>query len=262
MKNINVICGILALLLCVAAISSCGKPADSSQNSGNNQGTDPDPTPSGPYFTATLPDEVVLNMDPGAVSWVVDTNIEDWTATSSESWCKPVTGSTELLLQIEAYDARDDNGQYQYDPPRTCTVDVTAGTVFSKSIRIVQQTYTIITFPQQSLSANYDWIQDGPTGMIILLSSDGDTREVMISSNAWLWVPETTALWLKAEYVDGATLKLTSSARAQSETSARSAQVKVYDKNNELVYSTFTVQDAPANVEGQDFGYGDHTGWD
>ena len=52
------------------------------------------------------------------------------------------------------------------------------------------------------------------------------------------------------------------SARAQSETSARSAEVKVYDKNNELVYSTFTVQDAPASVEGQDFGYGDHTGWD
>lgn len=169
----------------------------------------------------------------------------------------------ELRLDIEEYKIRNAYGyDWEYAQPRTCTVDVTAGTVFSKSIRIVQQTYTIITFPQQAMSAKYDWIQDDPSGMTVLLSSDGDTREVMISSNAWLWVPETTALWLKAEYVDGATLKLTSSARAQSETSARSAQVKVYDKNNELVYSTFTVQDAPANVEGQDFGYGDHTGWD
>lgn len=253
-------CHSLMVASLLLLLTGCGKPDPHPTTS--DPGTTPT-TPSGPYFRAELPDERVSNADSDVAIWAVDTNIEDWKATSSESWCKPTVTAKELRLDIEEYKIRNAYGyDWEYAQPRTCTVDVTAGTVFSKSIRIVQQTYTIITFPQQSLSANYDWIQDGPTGMIILLSSDGDTREVMISSNAWLWVPETTALWLKAEYVDGATLKLTSSARAQSETSARSAQVKVYDKNNELVYSTFTVQDAPANVEGQDFGYGDHTGWD
>lgn len=251
----------MALLLCVAAISSCGKPADSSQNSGNNQGTDPDPTPSGPYFTATLPDEVVLNMDPGAVSWVVDTNIEDWTATSSESWCKPVTGSTELLLQIEAYDARDDNGQYQYDPPRTCTVTVKAGTVFSKTIQVVQQTHVIISFIQRTYSMNYDWISDGPDGMNVLLSAAGQTRDLVVSSNAYRWVPTTDASWLKVECVDNATLRLISAARSDSDTQPRSAVVKVYVETDQLNYETFTVLDAPASVEGNDFGYGDHTDW-
>ena len=259
MKNINVICGILALLLCVAAISSCGKPDPHPTTS--DPGTTPT-TPSGPYFRAELPDERVSNADSDVAIWAVDTNIEDWKATSSESWCKPTVTAKELRLDIEEYKIRNANGDWEYAQPRTCTVDVTAGTVFSKSIRIVQQTYTIITFPQQAMSAKYDWIQDGPSGMTVLLSSDGDMREILVSSNTWRWVPETDAGWLKAEYVNGSTLRLTSTARAETETSARSAQVKVYDKNNELVYSTFTVQDAPANVEGQDFGYGDHTGWD
>ena len=193
----------------------------------------------------------------------METDIKDWTAESSESWCKTATSATELRLDVEDYKVRNayDNG-WEYAQPRTCTVSVKAGTVFSKTIRIVQQTYTIITFPQQAMSSNYDWIQDGPGGMTVLLSSDGDMREILISSNTWRWVPETDAGWLKAEYVNGSTLRLTSTARAETETSARSATVRVYDKNDELVYATFAVQDAPANVEGQDFGYGDHTDWD
>lgn len=240
-------------------LTGCGKPDPHPTTS--DPGTTPT-TPSGPYFRAELPDERVSNADSDVAIWAVDTNIEDWKATSSESWCKPTVTAKELRLDIEEYKIRNEYGYWEYAQPRTCTVDVTAGTVFSKSIRIVQQTYTIITFPQQSYSANYDWIQDGPSGMTVLLSSDGDMREILVSSNAWLWVPETDAGWLKAEYVNGSTLRLTSTARAETETSARSATVRVYDKNDELVYSTFTVQDAPANVEGQDFGYGDHTGWD
>ena len=246
-----------ALLLLL--LSGCGKAPKPSPD----PGTDPTPTPSGPYFRADLPDERVSNVDPDIAIWPVETDIKDWTATSSETWCRTTTSATELRLDIDEYKVRNayDNG-WEYAQPRTCTVTVKAGTVFSKTIRIVQQTYTIITFPQQSLSSRYDWIQDGPEGMAVLLSSDGDTRDVMVSSNSWRWVPETDAGWLKAEYVNGSTLRLTSTARAQSETASRSTQVKVYDQNNLLQYSTFTVKDAPANVGGEDFDYGDHTGWD
>lgn len=255
-------CHSLMVASLLLLLTGCGKPDPPPTTS--DPGTTPTTptTPSDPYFRAELPDERVSNADSDVAIWAVDTNIEDWKATSSESWCKPTVTAKELRLDIEEYKIRNANGDWEYAQPRTCTVDVTAGTVFSKSIRIVQQTYTIITFPQQAMSAKYDWIQDGPSGMTVLLSSDGDMREILVSSNTWRWVPETDAGWLKAEYVNGSTLRLTSTARAETETSARSAQVKVYDKNNELVYSTFTVQDAPANVEGQDFGYGDHTGWD
>lgn len=255
-------CHSLMVASLLLLLTGCGKPDP--HPTPPDSGTTPTTptTPSSPYFRAELPDERVSNADSDVAIWAVDTNIEDWKATSSESWCKPTVTAKELRLDIEEYKIRNAYGYWEYAQPRTCTVDVTAGTVFSKSIRIVQQTYTIITFPQQSLSANYDWIQDGPSGMTVLLSSDGDMREILVSSNTWRWVPETDAGWLKAEYVNGSTLRLTSTARAETETSARSATVRVYDKNDELVYSTFTVQDAPANVEGQDFGYGDHTDWD
>ena len=255
-------CHSLMVASLLLLLTGCGKPDPPPTTS--DPGTTPTTptTPSDPYFRAELPDERVSNADSDVAIWAVDTNIEDWKATSSESWCKPTVTAKELRLDIEEYKIRNANGDWEYAQPRTCTVDVTAGTVFSKSIRIVQQTYTIITFPQQAMSAKYDWIQDGPSGMTVLLSSDGDMREILVSSNTWRWVPETDAGWLKAEYVNGSTLRLTSTARAETETSARSATVRVYDKNDELVYSTFTVQDAPANVEGQDFGYGDHTDWD
>ena len=255
-------------LFCLAlsvALSGCGKPdnPDPGTNPGTNPGTDPGTDPATPFFTASLPDEWVFNMDPGAMSWPVETNITDWTATSSESWCKPTPMTDQLWLDIEDYDARDENGYERFDPPRTCTVTVKAGSVYSKTIQIVQQTHTIIYFPQKDYSREYDWIEDGPTGMTVFLSADGQTRDLLVTTNTWRWIPETDAAWLKVECVNNSTLRLTSTARAETVTAARSAQVKVYDKYNEyFVYSTFTVEDAPATVGGEDFGYGDHTEWD
>ena len=261
---------ILVLLVCAVAICNCGKPSGSSTdptpgpNPGTNPGTDPGvtPPPSGPYFTITLPDEVVLNMDSEVVMWPVSTDVTDWTAISSETWCKATPGSSELRLDIEEYDARYENGQYKYDPPRICTVTVQAGSLYSKTVTIVQQTHVIISFTQQTYSRDYDWILDEPDGMKVLLSAGGQTRDVIISSNAYRWVPTTEASWLKVECVDNATLRVTSTARPDSETAPRSAQVKVYVESDELNYETFTVLDASASVDGNDFGYGDHTDWD
>ena len=194
-----------ALLLSLAACDKTPKP---------NPAPDPEPpAPVGPYFKADLPDECVINMDQGAVAWKVETNITDWTVSSSETWCKATPKADQIWLEVENYDARDENGFEAYDPPRICTVTVQAGTVFNKTIKLVQQTHTIIDFPQRTYSMNYDWILDEPSGMVVLLSADGQTRELVVQSNAYRWIPTTEASWLKVECLNNSTLKLTSTAR-------------------------------------------------
>lgn len=255
----------LAALLCAAlflsVVGACQKPAKPGEE-GQGGGQQQPPVPTGPYFKADLPDEYLMSFNQGAVSWPVDTDITDWTATSDADWCKPTAKAKELWLDVEDYDCRDENDAYKYDPPRICTVTVKAGTVFSKTIKIVQDTHTFISFTQLRYSLNYDWILDEPSGMKVLLSADGQTRDLMISSNAYRWVPETEATWLKVKCVDNATLRLTSTARADTETAPRSATVKLYVETDRLNTANFTVEDAPASVEGNDFSYGDHTDWD
>lgn len=248
---------VLAAMLMI--LPGCQKTPKPGQEQGQGQQQE---QPKGPYFKVDLPDEFLMNYNQGAASWPVQTDITDWTATSDADWCKPTAKTNELWLDVEDYDCRDENGYERYDPPRTCTVTVKAGTVYSKTFKVIQQTHMIIYFTQLRYSLNYDWILDEPSGMKVLMSADGQTRELMITTNAYRWVPETDADWLKAEYVNNSTLRLTSSARPESETEARSATVKVSVESDLLNYATLTVLDAPANVEGNDFSYGDHTDWD
>lgn len=256
---------LLRALLCASLLLSavaCDKPLKPDPTPGPTPGPDPEPKPAAPFFRADLPAEFVFNVDAGVMDWPVETNISDWTATSSDTWCKATPSQTGLRLETENYIVMGDGENVEYVAPRVCTVTVQAGTTFSKTIQIVQQTYTAINFPQHELYTNYDWILSGPEGITVLLSADGQTRELVVNSNAWLWVPETDAAWLQVTCVDNKTLRLTSTARPESETAPRSATVKVYDKNNEPVFRTFRVADAPATVGGDDFDYGDHTDWD
>lgn len=250
---------LLLAALVILALAACQKKPQPGQEQGQEQQQE---QPKGPYFKIELPDEFLMSYNQGSASWVVDTNISDWTVESDASWCKPTAKTNELWLDVEDYDCRDENGYERYDPPRTCMVTVKAGTTYGKTFKVVQDTHTFISFTQLRYSLNYDWILDEPSGMKVLLSADGQTRDLMISSNAYRWVPETEATWLKVKCVDNATLRLTSTARADTETAPRSATVKLYVETDQLNYATFTVEDAPANVEGNDFHYGDHTDWD
>lgn len=255
----------LAALLCasiaLSAVGACQKPPKPGEE-GQGGGQQQPPAPKGPYFKAELPDEYVLSYNQGAISWAVDTDITDWTATSDEEWCKPTAKAKELLLDVEDYDCRDENGYERYDPSRTCTVTVKAGTVFSKTIRIIQDTHTIITFPQMELSSQYDWITVSSEGMTVFLSPDGETRDIAVMSNAYRWTTSTEADWLTVTRVDGATLRITSKARDASVTAPRSTKVQLAVTSDVLNNASFKVEDAPASVAGHDLDYGDHTDWD
>ena len=147
---------IAAAALCVAVLAAggCQKAPKPNQGQGQGQGQQQE-QPKGPYFKINLPDEFLMSYNQGAASWVVDTDITDWTATSSEGWCKPTAKAKELWLDVEDYDCRYENGAYRYDPPRICTVTVKAGTVFNKTFKVVQDTHTMISFTQLTYSQNY-----------------------------------------------------------------------------------------------------------
>lgn len=68
----------LAVLL---AMLACGCQKKPLPNQGQGQGQQEE-KPKGPYFKFTLgfPEELVLNLDSGAQSWTVETDITDWTA--------------------------------------------------------------------------------------------------------------------------------------------------------------------------------------
>ena len=255
----------LAALLCAAlflsVVGACQKkplPGEEGQGGGQQQ----PPVPAGPYFKANLPDEYLLSFNQGAVSWPVDTDINDWTATSDADWCKPTAKAKELWLDVEDYDCRDENGYERYDPPRICTVTVKAGTVFSKTFKIVQDTHTFVNFPQMQNSGQYDWITVNPEGMTVHLSPDGETRDVTVLCNAYRWTASTEADWLTVTRIDGATLRVTSKAREASQAEPRSTKVQLVVPTNLLEPVSFKVQDAPASVAGHDLDYGDHTDWD
>lgn len=234
----------------VFAVLSCSKPSVGGDNNGNVVGPQ---KPSGednkPYFKADLPDEFIVNRDPGSVSWSVDTNIEDWTVTSSEDWCvAEVTEDSRLLLTIEDYDPRTDNGIYIYDPPRTCSIEVKAGDTFSKKFKLVQQCRISISFPYLTSA--------------IKLPPSGGSVDVIVSTNAYKWAAQTDASWIEVRCVDNTTLRIKSTARSGQETEIRQATIKVYPTSDETQYSTLSVQDTPPTVDGDDWDYGDHTDWD
>jgi len=237
--------GAVCVMLAVLAVGCHKKPLPGQeQGQGQEQ-------PKGPFFKVDLPDEYVLNRDAGAVSWAVETNVPDWTVESDAAWCKATAKANEVWVDFEKFDARYDNGAYKYDPPRIATVTVKAGTVYNKKFKIIQQTNTIVSFPEAVANI-----------LTVELPADGGSAEVLVWSNAYHWTPTTDASWLTVSRKDAATLKVTSAPRPDGETEARSAKVTVYVTSDEFVNNDFTVVDAPARVGGEGYDYGDHTDWD
>lgn len=242
----------LFLLAVVVAVGACSKP--DKPNSGTTPGTNPNPpgqTPVAQHFTADLPNEFLLNFGKHDHTWKVDTDVPNWTVTSDQAWCQAQAVENGLLILVDSYEEKDADGNYVYLQPRVCNLSVNAGTVFSKTFKVVQESHLSLDLPE------------GQNGILsVELSPDGGTREVIVRCNSYVWTASSEAAWLKLERKDNATLLVTSSARGGNETAQRSAQVKVYTPSDTQLYWIFTVSDTPTSYGGEDLGYGDHTGWD
>ena len=99
------------------------------------------------YCRADIPDEWVFNCEALGISWVMDTNIENFEVTSSEPWCKaevapiPNSDKKQLKLETESYEKKDALDQWLTEMPRIATVQVKGGNAFSHTIKVVQNSH-------------------------------------------------------------------------------------------------------------------------
>ena len=249
------------LCLAMSALLLCACPDIGTQTGPDDPDAPGPETPAEPFFnllstsnSSPLPPDytVVYNRDATGSTFLVRTNIENWKAVPSASWCtahKDEQGN--LVVLVEDY---GDLATHETLPPRICTVGVEAGDVFKQDIVVVQQSWTFINiYPEPGAVTNPRPVQIPPTG---------GSRDITILTNAYQWVCSSNADWLKPECIDNATLRITAEPRAASETTSRHANVTVTVKSDEFISASFEVVDADAVLEGGSYGYGDSTDWD
>lgn len=215
----------------------------------------PDPTPTpGPeetnYFKADIKDLYAFGaMGVTGAEVFYETDISGWAITPSEEWCRIVVEKERFIIMADDYTPYvnpDGSGGYLYTEPRTCTVELVAGSVFGKTFTVLQESMTAISIPLAP----------------IFLSSSGESKDVLIINNCYNWTASTDASWITLKKKDSSTLTVTSEARPASETTPRQATVLVVSELDPEVRQVFTVADADAEINGEDYNYGDHTDWD
>ena len=221
---------------------------------------DPTPQPEEPYFkllnssdSSPIPNdyEIIINREPSGETLLVKTNIEDWTATSSESWCIASKDENGHLLVL----VNEEYGEWnEVLPPRISQVQVKAGTVFDQTISVVQQSSTFIWVPQLPFD-------DALYSSKLTLSPAGESADVTVLTNCYQWIPSTEASWLTLSVTDISRLKVTSSARGASE-APRKAKVTLSVASDIARGVSFMVVDGDAAISGDDYSYGDHSDWD
>ena len=252
-----------AFALVLGALLLCACPRVDPVDPVGPEGPDtPGPeTPSGPYFNLLSTSDsfpippnhtVVYNRDATGSTFRVRTNIDDWKAVPSASWCtahKDEQGN--LVVLVEEY---GDLATHETLPPRICRVSVEAGDVFRQDIVVVQQSWTFINiFPEPGAGVYWQPVQMPPSGGF---------RDVTVLTNAYEWVCSSNADWLKPECIDNVTLRITADPRPASETTPRRATVTLTVKSDALNSTSFDVADGDATLEGGSYGYDDSTDWD
>lgn len=236
--------------LCTALLFSmtgCEKPEKTNPSPDPN----PEPKPTTPFFKADLPAEWVCNVDGFGTTFQVDTNIPDWTVTSDADWCTVTKNEKDFVIKPSRYEVKNEEGNIEYVAPRVCTVTVKAGTIFNKTIKVAQQSWTFSAF-LESEKNNY----------VLTLSPDGETHDVLINTNVYFWEASTEADWVTLQRIDNGTLRVTSKARAESVTEPRSAKVTLITPHDQVVLDDFTVKDGEPTLSGSDYGYENGTAWD
>lgn len=214
----------------------------------------------GQYCQADIPDEFVFNCEPTGIGFVLNTNIDQFQVTSSEAWCTAkvtdipnATDKKQLFIEVADYQKKDSQGYYVNELPRKATITVTGGTVFSHTITIVQNShiyFTIRTFLYPFVNGS------------LVLSPEGETKEVMIDTNCYSWTPKTEADWLTVKCIDNSTLSVTSKARDANDNTLRTGSVYIECDSDPYINITINVRDADSGIQGEDYGYDNPTGWD
>ena len=210
------------------------------------------------YCTTNMPDVWVFTRYASFTEFVLQTNIDEFSITSSESWCTAkvlettIANQKTLVVTVEEYDARDALGAYSLDPPRTATVRIKSDGVIDRTLTVVQNTHVEIKTPELPY-VGYN--------RVLYLSADGESKDVVILANCYSWSATSDADWLTLTPKDNGTLTVTSTPRTDN--TARTAVVTVFDEaDQQQNYCRFIVADKDAVLNESDYNYGGGTGWD
>ena len=252
MKQIHLLLSLLAFFLLAGCVRPDPDNPDGPGGNGENGGKKDDDKP---FFTADIPVEYNTTSPEQGRNFQIKTNISDWTATSDSSWCRTIINKGEdygyeLVVLVDEFAPRTDNGDYDYCQPRVCTVTIKAGSTYSHTLTVRQESRVIMSTELY--------------GKSVLMDPAGETIRMFIRTNCISWTPSTDADWLNVKRIDNATLELSSTARKDSD-KARKATVTVVsdlDSYSSTSRTSFTVADADVVLSGDDYGYGDHIDWD
>lgn len=228
---------------------SGGNNGNGNGNSGNNGNNTEEP--SKPYFTFPENFTDTLNTVYGVIyRYNYDTNMENVTATSSESWCTAVAEHGALEIKLMEYYSRTTEqwADGTYPEPRMCEVTITAGDSFTKKIIVVQESYDAVI-----LTGLFGAIKVSPAGEKVVKN---------ITSNCISWSATTEADWVKVKKLNKGKLEITTSPRPDGITTPRTATIKLTSDVNYRISTTIEVEELDAEISVGEYGYDDTTPWD
>ena len=243
----------LALFAAIAFVAGCDPVGPDNPDNPDN--------PAGDYFKLvsiydSSKDAETLYIAGNAMghySMVVNTNLasDQYSATSSADWCKPVFEGGLLTINYEQY-----GGDHDKLKVRVAEVRVKAGSLYDKTFTIAQQSK--IT----SLATINGQLE-------FALSPAGTPQDIYISTNLWDWQIENQTDWVVAEHVDRGTLRVSAKPKADDDNTSRSGMIYLYSVtyksfSSDMDYDTYKIyfHDGEPELTGDGYGYGDHTDWD
>lgn len=257
------------LLIAIGWLAACGPVnPDTPQNPGGavNPGGSVNPgNPSGPpsppqveyYCKAELPDVQVFSRGASNVTFFLETNIEEFHIAVSEPWCTGLLqdGNTDkqkkLVVRVQEYDARKEDGSYSCSPPRFATLRISGGGAFDHSVTVVQNTHVEFAVPSLPYENN---------DFVLHVTGDDTTVDLPVTTNCYSWSARSNASWIQVSRKDSATLTVKTSARSYGAT--RQGLITLFDEADNRNNFTFIVAESEASLSGNDYDYGEGSEWD
>ena len=179
------------------------------------------------------------------VSLMVETNVDDWTVTSTEPWCKPVKGGGMLAMSADPYGSAHDQLY-----PRSCEVRIKAGNVYEGVIKVGQESCPFIYTPRYK----YEYF----------LPASGASLDIFVVTSLYDWQIKNENAWLKAEKINRTTLRVSSVPDASAQ--KRSGEIVLFSVgDSEPHYSrrwTLKLTEGDPDLTGEGYEYGNNLGWD
>lgn len=254
------------LVFVLLILASCGKDEPPKNNPNTSEETNKPDNPenpnkpddsSAPYFNININDEISYTKEQSTMSWEIDTNIDDWTAVSSdESWCKVEKrfGQSWILsITTESNDTRFENGEYNYTKLRHCTVTITAGSTYKKVIDVFQD-------PNVYFNINAKEYY-GSMLSYALHIAPGASAEVNVVTNCHKWVVESESDWIKVEKINHYSFRISTSELADG-AEKRNGSIILHTDNDSYNVNRIFVHDTDALLDNENYNYGEHFDWE